>query len=58
MKASFINSYGGPDVLEIGEIPDPVPSKGTVLVSVKAILFGRESVIVIPSLATFAPYSH
>ena len=36
MKASFINSYGGPDVLEIGEIPDPVPSKGTVLVSVKA----------------------
>jgi|JI9StandDraft_1071089.scaffolds.fasta_scaffold00195_37 NADPH:quinone reductase-like Zn-dependent oxidoreductase len=36
MKASFINSYGGPDVLEIGEIPDPIPTKGTVLVSVKA----------------------
>lgn len=36
MKASFINSYGGPDVLEFGEIPDPIPTKGTVLVSVKA----------------------
>jgi len=25
MKASFIRKYGGPEVLEYGELPDPAP---------------------------------
>jgi NADPH:quinone reductase-like Zn-dependent oxidoreductase len=36
MKASFFRRYGGPDVLEYGELPDPVPTAGEVLVAVHA----------------------
>lgn len=36
MKASFFRRYGGPDVLDYGELPDPVPSAGEVLVAVHA----------------------
>lgn len=36
MKAGYINSYGGPEVLQYGDITNPVPARGTVLISVKA----------------------
>ena len=36
MKAVFVRKYGGPDVLEVGELPDPVPGPGDVLVAVEA----------------------
>ena len=36
MKACFFRRYGGPDVLEYGELPDPVPAAGEVLVDVHA----------------------
>ena len=36
MKASFFRSYGGPEVLEYGELPDPAPAAGEVLVEVHA----------------------
>lgn len=36
MKASFFRRYGGPEVLEYGELPDPVPAAGEVLVAVHA----------------------
>ena len=36
MKASFFRSYGGPEVLEYGELPDPAPGAGEVLVDVHA----------------------
>ena len=36
MKAVFINRYGGPDVLEVGEQPRPVPRSKQVLVEVDA----------------------
>ena len=36
MKAAFFRSYGGPEVLEYGELPDPVPAAGEVLVEVHA----------------------
>ena len=36
MKASFFRSYGGPEVLEYGELPDPAPAAGEVLVDVHA----------------------
>src|SRR5438067_10058694 len=36
MKASFFRRYGGPEVLECGELPDPVPAAGEVLVEIHA----------------------
>lgn len=36
MKAAFFARYGGPDVLQYGELPDPVPQAGEVLVDVHA----------------------
>ena len=36
MKAIFIRHYGGPEVLEYGEFPDPVVGAGDVLVKVAA----------------------
>jgi len=36
MKASFFRSFGGPDVLEYGDLPDPVPAAGEVLVDIHA----------------------
>ena len=36
MKAVLIREYGGPDVLEIADVPDPAPEAGEVLVEVHA----------------------
>ena len=36
MKAIVISSHGGPEVLTVTELPDPVPAAGEVLISVKA----------------------
>jgi NADPH:quinone reductase-like Zn-dependent oxidoreductase len=36
LKACFFRRYGGPEVLEYGELPDPVPAAGEVLVAVHA----------------------
>lgn len=36
MKGLFIEEHGGPDVLKIGDLPDPFPTYGEVLVKVKA----------------------
>lgn len=36
MKACFFRRYGGPEVLEYGELADPVPGEGEVLVHVHA----------------------
>ena len=37
MKALFINSFGGLEVLQYGELPDPILQSGQVLVNVKAV---------------------
>lgn len=37
MKALTFSSFGGPDVLEYAEVPDPVLKEGEVLVELKAI---------------------
>jgi NADPH:quinone reductase-like Zn-dependent oxidoreductase len=36
LKACFFRRYGGPEVLEYGELPDPVPGTGEVVVEVHA----------------------
>lgn len=36
MKAVFIEQYGGPDVLQYGDLPDPVAAPGEVVVDVVA----------------------
>lgn len=36
MKAVLIREYGGPDALEIAEVPDPDPEAGEVLVAVRS----------------------
>jgi len=36
MKACFFRRYGGPEVLEYGELPDPSPRAGEVLVEIHA----------------------
>src|SRR3982750_3953195 len=36
MKASFIRRFGGPEVLEYSELPDPVPAAGEVLIEIHA----------------------
>src|SRR2546423_4236214 len=36
MKASFFRRFGGPEVLEYGELADPVPAAGEVLVDIHA----------------------
>ena len=36
MRAIVMSEHGGPDVLQIQELPDPVPADGEVLIRVKA----------------------
>jgi NADPH:quinone reductase-like Zn-dependent oxidoreductase len=36
VKAIIISSYGGPEVLTVAELPDPVPAAGEVLIAVRA----------------------
>jgi NADPH:quinone reductase-like Zn-dependent oxidoreductase len=36
MKAVFIRSPGGPEAVQVGELPDPVAAEGEVLVAVRA----------------------
>ncbi len=36
MKAFFATAYGGPEVMKLGELPDPVPRAGEVVVAVRA----------------------
>ena len=36
MKAAFIDHYGGPEVLQYGDLPDPVAAPGEVVIDVVA----------------------
>ncbi len=36
MKAVLMDDYGGPEVLRLGEVPDPVAGPGEILVEIHA----------------------
>ena len=36
MKAAFFRKHGGPEVMEYGDVPDPVAGPGQVLIDVHA----------------------
>jgi NADPH:quinone reductase-like Zn-dependent oxidoreductase len=36
MRAAFIREFGGPEKIQVGELPEPEPGPGEVLVRVKA----------------------
>jgi NADPH:quinone reductase-like Zn-dependent oxidoreductase len=37
MKAVFYNSYGGPELLQVGNLPEPVPGPDQLLIQVKTV---------------------
>lgn len=37
MKAAFIQETGEPDIIQYGDLPDPCPSKGQLLIEVEAV---------------------
>ncbi len=36
MKAAYFERHGGPEVIQVGELPDPAPGAGEVLIEVRA----------------------
>jgi len=45
MRAALFDRYGGPDVLRVGELPDPSPGRGEVLVRVHAAALNPKDVL-------------
>jgi NADPH:quinone reductase-like Zn-dependent oxidoreductase len=46
LKAVFFHQHGGPDVLTYGDLPDPAPSAGQVLVRLHAAALNRMDLLV------------
>jgi putative PIG3 family NAD(P)H quinone oxidoreductase len=45
MKAVLFGGKGGPEVISLGEVPDPAPSRGEVLVRVRAAALNRADLL-------------
>lgn len=59
MKAAFIREHGGPEKVEFGELPDPVPGPGTVRVKLRAAALNHLDIFVrngIPGIAPAMPH--
>ena len=55
MKALMCNAPGGPETLQVEDIPNPTPSKGEVLIAVKAVGLNFPDLLVIRDLYQFKP---
>src|SRR3546814_101582 len=55
MKALLSHTVGGPETLELTELPDPVPGEGQLLVRVKACAINYPDVLVIEDKYKFRP---
>jgi NADPH2:quinone reductase len=55
MKALISRVPGGPETLELADLPDPVPGRGEVLVAVKAVGVNFPDVLVIEDRYQFKP---
>ena len=55
MKALLSHAPGGPEMLELAELPDPVPAKGQLLVRVKACAINYPDVLIIEDKYQFRP---
>ena len=55
MRALLSRAPGGPETLEIGELPDPVAKPGEVIVAVKACAINYPDVLVIEDKYQFKP---
>lgn len=55
MKALLSKEIGGPEMLELSELPDPVPAKGQLVVRVKACAINYPDVLIIEDKYQFKP---
>lgn len=55
MKALLSNAPGGPETLELAELPDPAPGPGQLLVRVKACAINYPDVLIIEDKYQFRP---
>lgn len=55
MRALLSTEAGGPSSLKMGELPDPVPAAGQVVVAVKACSINYPDVLIIQDLYQFKP---
>ena len=55
MKAALVAAFGGPEVLSVAEVPDPVPAPGQLLVRVGAAGVGGADVLVREGRYPFLP---
>lgn len=55
MRALLSTASGGPDTLELTELPDPAPAKGQVRVAVKACAINYPDVLIIEDRYQFTP---
>jgi NADPH:quinone reductase len=55
MKALLSKAPGGPETLELSEVPDPAPGKGQLLVRVKACAINYPDVLIIHDKYQFKP---
>ena len=55
MKALLSTAPGGPDTLELSDLPDPVPGPGQLLVRVKACAINYPDVLIIEDKYQFKP---
>jgi NADPH:quinone reductase-like Zn-dependent oxidoreductase len=59
MKAAFFREHGGPEKIEFGELPDPLPGPGAVRVKVKAGALNHLDIFVrngIPGIPVVLPH--